>query len=79
MQVENVSIYVDEIYTTVILCLQNHICLGNESQSMNVEYVAIEMKMKIYTTSSYFCYPLSSKTHHFTLANCHSLSGSSGN
>jgi len=51
MQVENVTIDVDEIYTTVILCLQKHnICLGNESQSMNVEYVTIEMKMKIYTT-----------------------------
>ena len=48
MQVENVTIDVDEIYTTVILCLQKHnICLGNESQSMNVEYVTIEMK--IYT------------------------------
>ena len=50
MQVENVTIHVDEIYTTVIFCLQKHnICLGNESQSMNVEYVTIEMKMKIYT------------------------------
>lgn len=50
MQVENVTIDVDEIYTTVIVCLQKHnICLGNESQSMNVEYVTIEMKMKIYT------------------------------